>query len=731
MSKLYNPKDYPFVQGNFAILGVRLPDGDEDNVTKVLKEEWYLFNDWYRVNDERDGLVRNGKRDVVRNLYGRNITFSAVAGKNGSGKSSLMGVIYRVLNNLSYLMTVGLERNAADPLYFVEDVYATVYFESDGKLGWVSCEDSDITFHWGDEDVALSYDWDNNELEEGLLEYNRQFIARHFCFTLVANYALFSLTSDEFSRDEAKRNPIKAMQRKTGKDDSEKHTGGEWIDSIYNKNDGYQACFGIEPYKGEGNLNLDTQRELALERTAALFILSGENPVFDNYCYHHLDLKLDEDCAARSVNDGWKREDWSRHPANELKYNLEKEDGTVSDLILNEYGYRHINFEDKTATQLAAYIVIKTLTIIQRYDHYAKYRFLGKPVDYACSPHTPYKKYLDKLMDAHADIDGLEYPTNGDVAEAACKELRDDRSHITLKLRQALNMMDVISQRYAEDPDWLCPEITDFETFWEGFYAEAEVADMQYLLEHMPPSVFTQGLYLHKQDEEQEIPFGDLSSGEKQFLQTTTTILYHLRNIISVKEQYGFAKYYNISLILDELEVCFHPEYQQKFVKMLKEMLQNAQVLNHVNINVLLVTHSPFVLSDIPKCNVLCLEDGKVKKDLHETFCANIFDLLSGHFFLDQFVGYFASEFTDSVIKQVYRLCDPNKRVKYLQLKKYKEVREKVALIGDDIIRIKLIDMLDSHLREGEAYEHLRNEKERLEYKLNQIKDRLEDYDAH
>lgn len=135
MSIIYNPKDYPFVHGNFAILDVRLPDGNEDNVTKVLKKEWYLFNDWYRVNDERDGLVRNGKRDVVRNLYGRNITFSAVAGKSGSGKSSLMVVIYRELNNLSYLMTVGLERNAADPLYFVEDVYATVYFESDGKLG--------------------------------------------------------------------------------------------------------------------------------------------------------------------------------------------------------------------------------------------------------------------------------------------------------------------------------------------------------------------------------------------------------------------------------------------------------------------------------------------------------------------------------------------------------------------------------------------------------------------
>ena len=67
--------------------------------------------------------------------------------------------------------------------------------------------------------------------ETAMTDFTEQ-LPRYFCFTLVANYVLFSLTSDEFSRDEAKRNPIKAMQRKTGKneDDSEKHTNGEWID---------------------------------------------------------------------------------------------------------------------------------------------------------------------------------------------------------------------------------------------------------------------------------------------------------------------------------------------------------------------------------------------------------------------------------------------------------------------------------------------------------------------
>lgn len=733
MRKRYNPMDYPFTEGNFSILGVRVLEDNKENITKVLKNEWYLFNDWYRINDEGEGLVRNDKKDVIRNLYGKNISISAIAGKNGSGKSTLMGIVYRILNNLSYLMTIGLERNAADPLFFVEDVYAVLYFESDGKVGWVDCQGYDVKFHWGKEEVEFSYGWNNDNVEDGLLEYNRQFVARHFCFTLVANYALFSLTADEFSRDNAKRNPLKAMQRKLhrNENDAEKHTRGEWINSIYNKNDGYQACIGIEPYKGEGNLNLNTQRELALERTTALFIFTGHEPLFDDYCYAELRLTLDEDCAARPLNKDKERKDWNLMPANELEYKFKNDEETISSLILKAYGYDKINWEDKTAVQLAAYIVTKTLTIVQRYDKYARYRWLGKPQDYACSPNTTYRKYLEKWTEQHPHDDAL-FLSNEEVANEACSVLRQDPSHVTLKLRQALNMMNSITAKYKDDPEWTCTNIDSYERFKETFYPNEVFDDMQRLLEHMPPSIFAQELLLRKKGEDTDpIPLGDLSSGEKQFLQTTSTILYHIRNLISAEEKPGFAKYYNVNLILDELEVCFHPEYQQKFVKLLLGMLQVPSIQKKVNINILLVTHSPFVLSDIPRCNVLCLENGETKEELHETFCANIFDLLSGHFFLDSFVGYFASEFTDGVIKEVNNLCNSSKRTKKLRGTLYKNLRDKVALIGDDIIRMKLVELLDSHLAEDETQEHLRNEKDRLEMELSRIKERLEEYDAH
>lgn len=108
-----------------------------------------------------------------------------------------------------------------------------------------------------------------------------------------------------------------------------------------------------------------------------------------------------------------------------------------------------------------------------------------------------------------------------------------------------------------------------------------------------------------------ELPM--LSSGERQYLFTLSAYLYHLRNIISVPENAGRVKYHNVCLFLDEIELCFHPEYQRLFVANLLQSLEDYKVTDSVNVNVILTTHSPFVLSDIPQCNILYLEMGKMQ----------------------------------------------------------------------------------------------------------------------
>ena len=51
------------------------------------------------------------------------------------------------------------------------------------------------------------------------------------------------------------------------------------------------------------------------------------------------------------------------------------------------------------------------------------------------------------------------------------------------------------------------------------------------------------------------------------------------------------------------------------------------------SINVIIATHSPFVLSDILTSNTLYLEDGKPKSVANQTFGANYYDMFHNSFF--------------------------------------------------------------------------------------------------
>ena len=99
-------------------------------------------------------------------------------------------------------------------------------------------------------------------------------------------------------------------------------------------------------------------------------------------------------------------------------------------------------------------------------------------------------------------------------------------------------------------------------------------------------------------------------------------------------------------------------------------------------------THSPFILSDIPIQNILGMYEGSPTKlrNINNTFCANVYDILASGFFMKRFVGEFAERKIDEMIKMLKTRGNEN----------LEELEKIIPLIGDEFIRINLKRMLDS-----------------------------------
>ena len=189
------------------------------------------------------------------------------------------------------------------------------------------------------------------------------------------------------------------------------------------------------------------------------------------------------------------------------------------------------------------------------------------------------------------------------------------------------------------------------------------------------------------------ICLNDLSSGERQFIYTTSTIVYHAFNLKSIPKVVRLSYDY-LFLVLDEIEICFHPEYQRTFISKFLALLKRTGIADRFGIYVLIVTHSPFVLSDIPQGNIMYLEEGhqltddeKRAKGITNPFCANINDIIHQSFFLNKgFVGEFAKQ---RVLSLVDYLCEKENRDEWTSEKAKSFIME----IGEPLVRQQLLDM--------------------------------------
>lgn len=175
-----------------------------------------------------------------------------------------------------------------------------------------------------------------------------------------------------------------------------------------------------------------------------------------------------------------------------------------------------------------------------------------------------------------------------------------------------------------------------------------------------------------------------LSSGMRAYLNLFSQ-LYHISEKIR-----GTSK--SVLICIDEGDLYLHPEWQKNFLNDLIWFISTAFGL--VKVQIILTSHSPFLISDLPKENVILLDDHcNPTRQLNgeSSFGANIHHLFTKQFFLTNgSIGEFAK-------KKITNLLQEIKTISEEDIELY---QQRIDMIGEPVLRFRLEDELKKRLKE-------------------------------
>jgi len=338
----------------------------------------------------------------------------------------------------------------------------------------------------------------------------------------------------------------------------------------------------------------------------------------------------------------------------------------------------------ETKVQAYLYVIYKTISIFETYE--------------------PYNKIFNFDLNEFVLFDGMyeEDTSFTNNLDKCFNNLFDDNGKIkvnykSLKLRQTLNFLTIknLNKEYRplqkKNQVYGIAYYLTFDRLHQMIEKYREDGDDENM-SLLPPPIFSTEILVKENSD--TFMLSSMSSGELQMLYSVGTLIYHLRNLDYKVSNDRFIEYKNINIVLEEVEQYFHPEYQQDYVRTLLTYIGNACFKNIKGINIVLVTHSPFVLSDIPKQNVLFLEEGLPTYSMQQnTFGANIHSMLQNGFFLNGLpIGEFAKEKINELTKILhYGTHDVEN--------KYNDeiILNMIKLIGEPIVKSQLLKMYSDY----------------------------------
>lgn len=634
--------------------------------------------------------------DTMRNFWGENISIHAIVGKNGSGKSTLFDIILMLINNFSYYVLKDSWNNPDTlPLKYVQGLCAYMVFRIGDTEGKIDCHNDYIKFEFGEKKYAWGFQ-ENDMSSDSMNGYhlvNHKLndaeileITETFFYTIVINYS-----------------PHAYLEANYQKQFQKPWTNRAWIASLFHKNDGYKAPLTITPYRDRGVLDMQRENYLNRARLAALLIYYSKKGAsfISDYELNRIDYVID---AHRLFN----KFDIKKFVRDPEEYEIVKNDfdqraalildafknilsnkiSIANDILMN-MDVSWSNGDDNTLILAYLYLVYKVISTAGTYPSLKEYSALGNDL---MNVFNGYGQSSDRLKAwKRKDTKGL------------CNLLKAD-SHITLKIRQTINFIHIWKKLDETEKKKLAKSAFAYEEYACHIAETYDIGKLDNIMETLPPPFFSPTIFMDivrngSKENDAPIDLSLISAGQLQYVHTMSNIVYHIENLLSIKEE-SRVKYHCVNIMMDEIELCYHPEYQRTFVYELVSTIKRLKLNEKCGINIMMSTHSPFVLSDIPQSNVLYIDEGK---DVSEerginTFAANVNELLNRSFFLSNgFMGEFAKE---KIVSLVNYLKNPQNDDYWTEEK----AKQMIDLVGDEVIRYQLKELYRKAFGNTESY---------------------------
>ena len=808
-------KEHPF-----RLIALRVFSECAENIMRALYPDvtYFFYNDyedeydesgnWIGIkksSDTEDPLpcdffsIPTNKTNDKKQKQTPKVNISAIVGKNGDGKSSLIELMLRIINNFAF--AYGFKQDQ-DSLTFANGVAAKLYYEIEGKLYSITCKNEDVTTSFA-----------SRTDDKILLKQHQQVLF----YTVVSNYSIYAYNALH-------------LQKEVEEGDS------CWINGVFHKNDSYQTPLVLNPMRTDGNFEVNREEDLCRQRLMALFTDLGddedirvinETKIASGFAFNLEDLsKLETITLKRYFQNTWKSTELI-HPAGNLEgylnnvltaknnqskqsvrrdFNWEIEFWLQYGPLWDKYNslfrlaervekevYKENNaFYHGEETDLRRYInaaekvfgsiiennsekrkVLKSLAtlsslcgnltglqlqrlvlIIDVCELWSKHSWFKKPNTFSnaiknyvvgtdkgverchallyvvyktISIFSQYQSFLQLLPldqryfylferryeDGSGYYSGLPKCFNELFVDK--EQMHIVKKYDTLKLRQTINFLVYHSFKLNRMGDWFTEKDFGYSQYvrferLQSFINEAKSKCDEESIALLPPPIFVGDILIREGEDRSGNPrfrMADLSSGELQMLNSISTYLYHLRNLNYHVGKNDLIEYSYVNLILEEVELYFHPDYQRQYIYRMLKKIEQAKLDNIMGINIILVTHSPFVLSDIPKNNVLFLKEGKPVRVMQEnTFGANIHSLLQNGFFLEGApIGEFAKEkinkmferlhhgdYSEELFEEIKLVSEPLLKTQLYQLYSLNKLPHQIPQFDELVARIKVLE---------------------------------------